>query len=181
MIALNILDIKNFMNSLLNTDIFDNFLVSSFSVTTYVTLNIDGRYFKEYFSEEEAMDCHIATEITSRNDVVESGNTNTLVSYSQIRALCFNFIKGKNKPLNILANFKLNKENQNNTVLKSGTNFKENDVSSLNLQIKYSENKLTCITGIAYNTFTMDKSLDEYFDMSIEKFLKSKGIAFERL
>ena len=53
MVALQIQDIKIFMNKLLLSQTFDNFLLVEGSITTYNTFRIEGRVHKDFFSVEE--------------------------------------------------------------------------------------------------------------------------------
>lgn len=53
MIALKIIEIKNFMGQLLLHEVFDNFLVSEVEVATANTFKVNGRLSKEWFDEEE--------------------------------------------------------------------------------------------------------------------------------
>ena len=50
MIALHILDVKQFMSKLLLNDTFDHFLLSEAVITTYNTFHIDGRLQKDYYN-----------------------------------------------------------------------------------------------------------------------------------
>ena len=49
MIALSILNIKEFMNILLRTEAFDGFLLSEGSITTYMTFVLEGHPNTDFF------------------------------------------------------------------------------------------------------------------------------------
>ena len=53
MVALQIQDIKYFMNKLLLSQTFDNFQLVEGSITTYNTFRIEGRVHKDFFTNEE--------------------------------------------------------------------------------------------------------------------------------
>ena len=53
MTALSILNVKEFMNVLLRSDVFDSFLLSEGSITTYMTFHLDGRSKADIFSPED--------------------------------------------------------------------------------------------------------------------------------
>ena len=53
MIALQIQEIKSFMNKLLLSQTFDNFLLVEGQITTYNTFHIDGRLQKDFFTAQE--------------------------------------------------------------------------------------------------------------------------------
>ena len=84
MIALQITSMKNFMNHLLVADTFDPFLLEEATVSTALTVTIDGHINKDFYpAEERSADC-IPWE---------------LQSWSKIKGLCFDLIKGKHTPL----------------------------------------------------------------------------------
>ena len=51
--AFQLIEKKEFMNLLLRSEIFDNFLLSEASVHTAVKYDIDGRLNESFFSKEE--------------------------------------------------------------------------------------------------------------------------------
>ena len=53
MIALELTDIKDFMNKLLRAEVFDHFLLQEAMITSSATYNINGQITKGFFSEEE--------------------------------------------------------------------------------------------------------------------------------
>ena len=53
MIALQIADIKQFMQKLLLTDSFDRFYLLEGTVTTFNTFRLDGTLQKSYYTQEE--------------------------------------------------------------------------------------------------------------------------------
>ena len=48
MIALSIIDVKDFMNKLLIGEVFDRFFLVEASVTTFNTFTIDGRLQQDF-------------------------------------------------------------------------------------------------------------------------------------
>lgn len=53
MIALHILDVKDFMAKLLIQTVFDNFLLTEMEINTFTKFQIQGRINKSYFSSDE--------------------------------------------------------------------------------------------------------------------------------
>ena len=49
------------------------------------------------------------------------------------------------------------------------------------LNLKYQDQKLTCITGISYRVFSMDKSLEQEWDRLVTVFFRNNKIPFEVL
>ena len=54
MIALSIIDVKDFMNKLLIGEVFDRFFLVEASVTTFNTFTIDGRLQQDFFDTDTA-------------------------------------------------------------------------------------------------------------------------------
>ena len=145
MIALQITSMKNFMNHLLVADTFDPFLLEEATVSTALTVTIDGHINKDFYpADERGEDC-IPWD---------------LQSWSKIKGLCFDLIKGKHTPLYF--KFVLHMQPDK-------------------LNIRYDGEKTVLTTGCAYQTFTMDKSADTAWDKALKKYLDLKGISYEEL
>ncbi|MBQ7065863.1 MAG: hypothetical protein IJN92_03500 [Lachnospiraceae bacterium] len=164
MIALEISNIKLFMNKLLNSEAFDSFYLEEARITTFNEFYIDGRIQKEFYTTEELEE-----------------NPALLKEFSlwkELRPCCFSLIRGNHTPLH----FKL--------VLHVGDSFFDkllkspeltvdpSLIKSLQLIIKYQTGKLTCITGTAFHTFVMDKSLESLWDVALKKSFIAMGIDF---
>ena len=52
-------------------------------------------------------------------------------------------------------------------------------IRSLVLNIRYSGGKVTCVTGSAFTTFIMDKSVDKLWDAYVRQLLTKLGLDFE--
>ena len=167
MIALSLIDAKDFMNKLLCTDLFDHFLLSEGTVTTYVTHTIDGHLHPDFFSPED----------TEYETLAQTA----IAPFYYLRPTCFQLIKGNRTPLHFKFVLQLSKENQQRTIEKSGCNFRTEDITGMFINIRYQDQKLTCTTGISYKTFTMDRSLDQEWDRLITVFFKNHQIPFEIL
>ena len=154
MIALQITSTKNFMNHLLVADTFDPFLLEEATISTALTVTIDGHINKDFYpADERGEDC-IPWE---------------LQSFSKIKGLCFDLIKGKHTPLDKAATM-LTKAQVDPDVIRA-----------LVLNIRYDGEKTILTTGCAYQTFTMDKSADTVWDKALKKYLDLKGISYEEL
>lgn len=167
MIALHILDVKNFMAKLLLNDTFDHFLLSEATITTFNTFHIDGFLHKEYYSAEEL-------EVDGLNERITS-------YWKQVRPFCLDLIKGKRTPLNFKLIFQLSPANVEKLLIQTGISLSSSEVNGLFLNLKYDNNQLTCITGTSITIFTMDKTLEQSWDQMVQKFFKQKEIPFELL
>jgi hypothetical protein len=167
MIALQITDVGIFMNSLLKGTMFDHFLLQETTISQAVSYTIDGSLNKNYFSDEELEDMEL--------------ENMTYLPFSHLRPICFELLKGKKKPGYFKFIFLLSPKNQESTIAKSGSSFHSQDVRGMYLNLTYKNNMLTCTTGISYNLFSMDKTLDREWDRLVQLFFKQHGIDTELL
>lgn len=153
MITLNIIDVKKTMGMLLKGDLFDDFEVRTVEVHTFTKFNIDGILNKSFFDTDER-------EMYTRNYVL----------WEEIKPYVFNIIKGEKTP----TYFKIVLSANGDTLNKFSK-----DVSALFINLIYSQEKLTCTTGVALKNFVLDKS-DEYeWDEYIRSFFKKAQIFVE--
>lgn len=165
MIALQIQDIKIFMNKLLLAQTFDNFLLVEGNITTYNTFRIEGRVHKDFYTEEE---------------IEEKGLENREFSlWKEVKPFCLELIKGKKTPLGFKFTFQLSKENTAKLLTSAGiTSLLPENVSGLLLNVRYDNGALNVITATNLNLFTLDKSLEHAWDDMVKRFLKQQEISF---
>lgn len=167
MIALNILEIKDFMNKLLCTDTFDNFLLREATICGSCTWDVDGSINPDFFSSEE---------------LTEQGLEGfSYLPFSQLRTQCFNLIKGKRTPSYFKFVFLLSPANLLRTLEQTHSSFTPDDITGMFLNLKFQGGKLLLTTGISYRIFSVDKSLEGEWDSLVKRFLKNHEIAFEEL
>ena len=87
MLALELTDIRDFMNKLLRSEIFDHFLLQEGVITSAASYVIDGHINKGFYSAEELEELGLAD--------------CTCLPYSMLRTQCFDLIKGKKTPSNL--------------------------------------------------------------------------------
>ena len=167
MIALSILDLKDFTRDLFIGDTFDPFLVSEGSVTTYYTFSIDGALHRDFYTEEEQDALHLR----DRDYII----------WSECKPFCFSLIKGKHTPLYFKFVFQLSRDNIEKFLVSSGVPLSSEDVFGLFLNVTYDGTTLSCTTGTSMRTFTLDKTLDNSWDIWIMSFFKQHGIPTEQL
>ena len=165
MIALKLTDIKDFMNKLLKSETFDHFLLQEATISSGATYQIDGRINKGFYSEEEAEEMGLVGY--------------DMLPFSYLRGNCFDLIKGKRTPAAFKFVFLLSPENLRKTIASAGSPFTNNDISGAFINLTYHNQILSITTGISYNIFSLDKSLEQYWDQALCKFLKLHGIEFE--
>lgn len=165
MVALQIQDIKIFMNKLLLSQTFDNFLLVEGSITTYNTFLIEGRVHKDFFSAEEIEEKNLENREFSL--------------WKEVKPFCLELIKGKKTPLGFKFTFQLSKENTAKLLASSGiTSIQPENISGLLLNIRYDNSALNVVTATNLSLFTLDKSLEHAWDDMVKRFLKQQEISF---
>jgi hypothetical protein len=167
MLALELTDIKDFMNKFLRSEIFDHFLLQEGVITSAASYVIDGRITKGFYSTEELEELGI--------------DGCTFLPYALLRTNCFDLIKGKKTPASFKFVLLLSPENLSRTLRSIGSGFTTDDISGVFLNIRYQNQLLTLTTGISYQIFSVDKTLDTEWDRLVKQFLKQNDISFTEL
>ena len=166
MIALSIIDVKDFMNNLLIGEVFDRFFLVEASVTTFNTFTIDGRLQQDFFD----------------TDTVAMHKSNS-IEYSlwrDVKPYCFSVIRGRRTPLNFRIVLQLSHK-QTQQILNPS--FPDGSVPDCRfcLNLQYRNDSLLCTTGVSYTSFCLDKRPEHLWDEIIRKFLSGQHIAFQVL
>lgn len=167
MIALQLTDIKNFMNQFLRNEIFDHFLMPEAVITQDISLSIDGHLKKDYFSREELEEQNL--------------KVGDCLPYAGIRPTLYQLIRGKKTPSYFKIVLMLSPENMEKTLSVSDSGLTANDVAGMFLNVTYQNGSLTLTTGISYKTFTTDQTLNREWDKMVQKFLAKHGIAWDEI
>ena len=75
----------------------------------------------------------------------------------------------------------LSPKNLARTLSSIQSSFTGNDITGVFMNIRYQNQLLSLTTGISYNIFSVDKTLDNEWDRLVRQFLKKHEIAFEEL
>lgn len=174
MTSFKITSLKNFMSRLLTSEIFDCFLLEEASITTYNTFLIDGRLHPDFFAGEDS-----------------SPETENILPYGfsrwkDMKAFCFNLIKGKQTPLHFKFVLQIMPEYlsgilSHGRLVLSDAPFTATQLKAFILTIKYEADSLTLVTGISTHTFVPDKEPERMWDAALKDFLLTQNIAFEEL
>lgn len=167
MIALNLSEIKDFMNKLLCTDTFDNFLLREADIRNACMWNVDGSINTDFFSAEELAD--------------QGLEGLSYMPFSYVRTQCFDLIKGKRTPSYFKFVFLLSPANLAKTLEQTHSSFTPEDITGMFINLNFHQGKLLLTTGISYRIFSVDKSLEQEWDSLVKRFLKNHEIAFEEL
>ena len=146
MLALQITSLKQFMYRLLNTEIFDGFLLEEAIVTTAYTYHVDGHVNRDFFEKEEDTDAPV--------------HPDDFAPWKTVRPLIFDLIKGKRTPLNFKLVLHLGSEEVSSLFDHSNTSVTPDQIRALVLTIKFDGEKATLLTGTSFHTFLPDKEPD---------------------
>lgn len=159
MIAVQIEDVKLFMSKLFKEDIFDDFDLVSATIHQGIIFSLDGKINPDFFEAEE---------------LTASG----YIRWFDYKNLVFSIIKGNKTPSLMKIVFAINHKSKQNLVIKSNSNFDPDEINDFYINISFDNNGLKLITGTNYKQFTLDKSVENYFDDSILKFLLKNDITY---
>lgn len=162
MTEIKILHNKDFMNSLLNTSLFDDYLVEEASIKTFNTFSIDGTLHKDFYEADE------------------SAPESAFSDWSMIRPIAFFLIKGKRTPLSFRFILKCKKELVS-AILKDEMSPNPDDISSFMLKIGFLDGIINITTGVSVKTFIADKSYEKKWDQFVMKMLTDNNIDFEEI
>lgn len=164
MFALQITEVKTFMNKLFLGDSFDAFQLSEAVFVTFNTFHIDGSLQKDYYSSEELDTQGLSQQSWS--------------FWRQVRPFCLQLIRGKHTPLEFKIVFRLSPANVEKLLAQAQLAINPSDIDGLFLNLHFCQGTLTCTTGSALRFFTLDKTLEHTWDGLVRKFLQKQDIAF---
>lgn len=165
MLALKILDIKDFTNKLFLKEVFDSFWLVEADITAGQTFSIDGKLMRDFFDSDQL-------EILDR-----TGRTFAL--WKEMRPHCLSVIRGKRTPLAFKIVFQLSRQKTAALIEQSGLAVPAENVSGLYLNIQYRSKTLLCTTGTAFCTFLPDKKPEQLWDGMVLNYFRQNGILFE--
>ncbi len=165
MTGYHITHIKDFMNKLLVSDIFDSFLLTEGTVVMGTSFVLDGTLKKDFFSPEEWEDLQLEKQKYS--------------FWRSLRPLCFELMKGKKTPLSFKFVFQLAPYNVEKLLSKSESSFTLEDIAGLVLTIRFEGGKLTCTTATSMKLFSLEKTLEKEWDAMVSRFFDAHEIAYD--
>lgn len=162
MTALTIEDGKLFVSKLLAQNVFDKFYVGESAISTFADFKLGGRLNKAYYS----------------NDEVEALGGRELCLWSEIRPLAYDIIKGHKLPVSFQFVLQLSDENMRWLLEKNQLSVKAEAVQGLYMNLRYEKNTFSCVTGISFKTFILDKTVEQLWDETVKTFFRQHHIAF---
>ncbi len=163
MIALHLLETKDFMNKFLAGDLFQDFLLLESTITNGITYSIDGRLNKDASEEQQTL------------------FPDGMVGMGSIRPMLFQMVKGTQTPSYMKFVLALSGNQVNQLMSNLNTTSSPSDVRNLCINITYQNQQLLCTTGVSYSTFCKDKILEQEWDRVVSLYLKKHQIFFETL
>ena len=150
--AFEVLDVKEFTKNLFMTDLFDKFNVVEAEFLTFVKFDIIGKLNKSYFDEEENRD---------------------FCTWSEIRPICFEIIKGKRTPTSFKLVFKFSNEFTKKWIAEM---FSKDVDADMYLNIRYSDKKLNLISSFSPKNFLLEHDILHTFDVYVKEMFKKINI-----
>lgn len=151
-------NIVNFTTKLFKGQIFDDFLFLEGNVMSNCSYTLNGRLNKSIYSTEE----------------LSSVSEPFLASWHDIKPIFSSMV---NTVFSDTHNIKyhltlcLSPEQTRKLLVNSQSLITFNDIESLHINIRYENGKIICTTGTSLKIFTLDKSLEQYFDRYTINFL----------
>lgn len=142
---------KVFMSKLLKHDLFDDFEVREAIIHTSFKSILEGTRNAEFFSDVE----------TPETPLLPS-----FLTWAEMRPYVYHLILGNKLP----TYFKI-VLSTNSQVAASLSEL----ASTFFLNITFKDNAMTCSTGIAYKTFSLDKTPEHVWDEKVKQFLFEHG------
>lgn len=161
MLALKVINIKDFTNKLFIGDTFHPFWFVEGDFTTYNRFSLDGKLQKDYFDTSEA-------ELLSR----------PFSLWMEVQPLCRSVIRGKHTPLQFQIVFQY-PISAMQKVFNSEAGSPISSVGGCFLNLQYKNGTLLCTTGVSYKTFVLDKQAEFLWDDLIRRFFAKHEIAIE--
>lgn len=162
MISLKILEMNRCMGKLLKGDSFDSFLLKEGFLRTNMEFRFQGKQFLEYFEAKE-----------------QEQMTQEYVFWKEIKPIVFELVKGKRTPLAFSFTLFLTKEQRDELFVREAVTIGE-DNPTLFLQIRFEHGVGRMITGTARNIFTLDRTLEEVWDLEVKRLLHQMEIVVEQ-
>lgn len=164
MISLRILELNRFMARLLKSEAFDHFLLREGSVRTYMEYRFQGKLHKEYFETAEQ----------------EKYADREYALWGEVRPFFLELIKGKRTPLAIRLELMLPEQEARRMFLGKQVSVSEETVPTLSFQLRFENGAARLLTGVSQSAFSLDRSKEEAWDMSVKQLLHTMEIPVEQ-
>ena len=154
MIAVEIRQIKAFMQKLFLTETFDRFLVSDVQITTFAEFRIDGRLHREYFPDD-----------------ADQKNDAPFAPWSLLRPHCLNVIRGTREPLSMRIVFRCPPDETAALLEEEAPSGAADGIDGLFMNCLFRDGSLLVTSGVSYTGFTADRSAEHAWDARLRALL----------
>ena len=149
-------DTKKFMNCLLRTEAFDQFLLYDMSLDVLHHFHFDGGINANYLSSEE-------------QEVYEGQK---YITWLSLKPQITSILTQSHTPTNMKITMSLNSNATLDVQKRLLGEQATYPVQGFLINIAFDGTKVSVITGVNYSQFTLDKSVEHAFDRMIEKFFR---------
>lgn len=163
--AIEILDIRDFMLLLFQTNTFDQYEFVSGDLKTDLSYSIDGHINRDFYSTEELETLPLTGHV--------------FLPWLIAKDKIFQLIKGKKTPSRLKIILKATPKQLEHLLSETKSSLYPKDIDGIFLNILYQDKRLNVICGISYKIFSLDKELENEFFGSISTLFKSNGIIFK--
>lgn len=160
--AAEILDIKPFMQLLLQTNLFDFYEMVSATLRTDMDYQVEGKWNETFFNEDE-IDTYKLRE-------------HTYIPWALAKDKIFTLIKGRKTPAVMKLVFKLSNQNLLSFLSSVNSSHNPSDIDGIYLNVIFQNQKLNVTCQISYKSFTLDSSLEQEYFNNFITLLKSNNI-----
>ena len=156
MIQLTADDTKAFMNCLLRTEAFDNFLLYEMSIDILYHVEFSGKINEDYLSDIEK----------------ESYHEQNYITWADLKGQITALLKQGRTPSAMKITMSLNQKATLDIQQRLLGDKASYPVQGFLINTTFDGTQVKVTTGVNYSQFTMDKSVERAFDSMMEKFFK---------
>ena len=143
-----------FMSELLTGERYDSFYLFEARIKTGIDYYINGKINKDFFDSDDRA-------LMAEEEYID---------WKNIKSTVYGLIKGDKLPLSFKLILMFNRENITRLVEMNNLPISENDIGALFFNVLYEKGTLTVTTGTSIKTFSLDKTLDNVWDDTVEKY-----------
>lgn len=177
MVSVEITGIKEFMNKLLNSEAFDSFYLEEAVIATFNTFIIDGHLIKS--DTDELPDRPDNFPAGGQPAGQNNGQPSPVYStWKQLRPIVFSLIRGDRVPHSMKLTLHAGSNYMHRLKNRPEASAYAASIKALAVNIRYENGRLRCVTGTSYQTFIMDKTIDNIWDSDFISSLAAMGIKF---
>lgn len=147
-------EVKSFLNELFTNEKYDSFYLFEAKADVSVSYYINGKINKDFYDGEE----------------YEALSDKEYISWHDIKESVLEYIRSDRLPIKLKLILMFNNENIQRLIEMNNLPIHPDNVRALFLNVNYFDDKLSVTTGTSLNVFTLDKSLEELWDKTVEKY-----------